>query len=224
MITASHLTKSFGGTRALDDVNLTIGRGECLAIVGSRGSGQTTLLRVMAALMPPTSGRIDINGLDIAADPFRARRLMAYAGHERIEGHRLRVGEYLRSVASVRGRPAASVEAAAALVGLDARAPIATLAAGAQPRVALAAALVAAPDVLLLDRPFRTLAVDAHEGFCRWLASARDRGSAIVVSASTVEETGDACRRVARLDGGRIVEIIVPSRSSAGQPAALAGA
>src|ERR1700731_3307463 len=136
MITVRQLTKAFGTTTALAGVDLEIGQGECLAIVGSHGSGRTTLLRILATLMRPTSGRVAINGLDIASDLFQARPLVAYAGHDLIDGNRLRVDEYLRFVASARKRPAASAESIAAIVGLDPCAPIATLAAAVQPRLA----------------------------------------------------------------------------------------
>src|SRR5580693_7606331 len=100
MITVRQLTKAFGATTALAGVDLEIGQGECLAIVGSRGSGRTTLLRILATLLQPTSGRVEINGVDIASDLNRVRPLVAYAGHDRIDGNRLRVDEYLRFVAA----------------------------------------------------------------------------------------------------------------------------
>jgi ABC-type multidrug transport system ATPase subunit len=224
MITIRGVTRAFGTTTALAGVDLEIGQGECLAIAGPQGSGRTTLLRILATLVRPTSGRVEINGIDIAPDVFRVRPLVAYAGHERIDGNRLRVDEYLRLVASARKQPVSSAERIAALVGLDARAPIAALAADVQPRLALAAALVAAPAVLLLDEPFRALDTGPRAGLAQWLRAARDGGTTIVISASAAEDASEVCQRVARLEAGRVVELADVNRSAAAPPAELVGA
>jgi ABC-2 type transport system ATP-binding protein len=224
MITIRRVTKVWGTTTALAGVDLEIARGECLAIVGSHGSGRTTLLRIVATLLRPTSGRVEIDGIDIASDVFRVRPQIAYAGHDRIDGNRLRVDEYLRFVAAARKQPVSSVEPIAALVGLDARAPIAALAADVQPRLALAAALMAAPAVLLLDEPLRVLETGARAGFSRWLANARDRGAAIVISARVGDDVSEVSQRVARLEAGRVVEVAAPQPSPAASPAELVGA
>lgn len=222
MITIRRVTKAFGTTTALAGVDLEIGPCEGLAIVGSHGSGRTTLLRILATLVRPTSGRVEIHGIDIASEVFRVRPLVAYAGHERIDGNGLRVDEYLRFVASARKRAVSSTEPIAALVGLDAHAPIASLAADVQPRLALAAALIAAPAVLLLDEPFRLLETAARASVAQWLRAARDGGATIVMSGSAAEDMSDVCQRVVRLAAGRLVEM-PPPRRSADAPVELVG-
>jgi ABC-type multidrug transport system ATPase subunit len=224
MITIRRVTKAFGATTALAGVDLEIGQGEGLAMTGSPGSGRTTLLRILATLVRPTSGHVEINGIDIASDVFRVRPLVAYAGHDRVDGNRLRVGEHLRLVASARKRPVSSTAPIAALVGLDERAPIADLATDVQPRLALAAALTAAPAVLLLDEPFRLLDSGARAGLAHWLRAARDGGTTIVIAVSAVEEVSGICQRVARLEAGRVVELVASDRSAAASPAELVGA
>ena len=224
MIAVSRVAKVFGATTALAGVDLEVGPGESLAIVGPRGSGRTTLLRILATLMRPTSGRVAINGIDVASDVYRVRPLVAYAGHDRIEGNRLRVDEYLRFVAAARKRPVSSIVPLTALLGLDARAAIATLAADVQPRLALAAALVAAPAVLLLDEPFRALETAAHAGLVQWLHDARAGGATIVVSASAADDMSQICQRVAQLEAGRLIESSTSRQASARPPAELVGA
>jgi ABC-type multidrug transport system ATPase subunit len=223
MITIRRVTKVYGTTTALAGVDLEIGRGECLAIAGSPASGRTTLLRIVATLVRPTSGSVEINEIDTASDVLRVRPLIAYAGHDRIDGNRLRVDEYLRFVAAARKQPISSTEPIAALVGLDPRAPIAALAADVQPRLALAAALIAAPAVLLLDEPLRVLETAARAGFAHWLANARERGATIVMSAGVGDDVSDVCQRVARLEAGRVVEVAAPQPSPAASPAELVG-
>ncbi len=224
MIVVSRLAKAFGETTALAGVDLEVGRGESLAIVGPRGSGRTTLLRILATLMPPTSGRVEINGIDVASEVFRVRPLVAHADHDRIEGNRLRVDEYLRFVAAARNRPVSSIVPVIGLLGLDARAAIARLASDAQSRLGLAAALVAAPAVLLLDEPFRTLEPAMHAGLAQWLDDARVAGATVVVSASAAEDMSRICQRVAHLDAGRLVESSTSRNAAARPPAELVGA
>jgi ABC-type multidrug transport system ATPase subunit len=224
MIALSRVAKAFGATTALAGVDLEVGPGESLAIVGPRGSGRTTLLRILATLMRPTSGRVEINGIDVASDVFRVRPLIAYAGHDGIDGNRLRVDEYLRFVVAARKRPVSSIEPVTALLGLDARAAIATLAANVQPRLGLAAALVAAPAVLLLDEPFRALETAAHAGLVQWLHDARAGGATIVVSAGAADGMSQICQRVAHLEAGRLVESSASRQAAAGPPAELVGA
>jgi ABC-type multidrug transport system ATPase subunit len=218
------VAKAFGATTALAGVDLEVGPAESVAIVGPRGSGRTTLLRILATLMPPTSGRVEINGLDVASDVYRVRPLVAYAGHERIEGNRLRVEEYLRFVAAARQRPVSSIVPLTALLGLDPRAAIATLAADVQPRVALVAALVAAPAVLLLDEPFRALETAAHAGLVHWLQDARAAGATIIVSGSAADDMSQIGQRMVHLEAGRLIESSTSRQAAARPPAELVGA
>ena len=224
MISIRGVKKAWGTTPALAGVDLEIGRGECLAIAGSPGSGRTTLLRIVATLLAPTAGRVEINGIDVASDVFRVRPLVAYADHDRVDGNRLRVDEHLRLVAAARKQPVSSVDTIAALVGLDARAPIAALSGDVQPRLALAAALIAAPAVLLLDEPLRILEPGARAGLLPWLANARDRGITIVMSAGADDDMSEVCQRVVRLEAGRVVEMVGARPSPAAVPAELVGA
>jgi ABC-2 type transport system ATP-binding protein len=192
-------------------------------LVGSPGCGRTTLLRILATLVRSTSGRVEIDGIDIASDTFRARPLVAYAGHERIDGNGLRVDEYLRFVAFARKRSVSSIEPVTALVGLEARMPIDALSPDVQPRLALAAALIAAPAVLLLDEPFRLLDTNAHAGVAQWIRAARDAGTTIIISGRATDDVSEVCQRVARLEAGRVVELAA-SRRSAAVPVELVGA
>ena len=136
----------------------------------------------------------------------------------------MRVDEYLRFVAAARNRPVSSIVPVIGLLGLDARAAIARLASDAQSRLGLAAALVAAPAVLLLDEPFRTLEPAMHAGLVQWLDDARVAGATVVVSASAAEDMSRICQRVAHLDAGRLVESSTSRNAAARPPAELVGA
>jgi ABC-type multidrug transport system ATPase subunit len=223
MIRIERLTKSYGALQALVDVDLEIARGECLGLVGSNGSGRTTLLRVAATLVPPTSGSVDIDGLDVVRHVYRLRPRIAYVGVEAVDAERMRVAEYVRLVLEARGRPATReiVDAAVARAGLDAQSSCVSLSAGLRQRLLLGAVLAAEPDVLLLDDPFRALDASSRSRVIEWIGDARGRGAAIMLATQSDEDIAAACTRVARFDRGRLAGVsAVPKSTAASRPAA----
>jgi ABC-type multidrug transport system ATPase subunit len=205
VIVISGLTKTFGPTRELAGVDLSIARGECVAVVGPAAGGRTALMRILATLVPPSSGRIVIGGLDAVSDVYRVRRLIAHADTAPVPPNRLRVVEYLRLVAGARRQPSSAAKVAADLVGLNAEAPIETLGNGLRQRLPLAAALASAADVLLLDDAFRALDTADRDRVAEWLVGARERGTTIIVAAGN-DDVPELCQRTVHLRDGRIVE------------------
>lgn len=204
MITISGLTKTIGHKTTLAGVDLSIERGESIAVCGSDTDGRTTLMQLLATLIRPTSGTIVIGGLDAVAEVFQVRRLVAYAGPARIQPNRLRVDEYLRFVAGARRQPAATAAVAADLVGLNRSAPIETLADEARGRLTLAAAIAAGAGLLLLDQSFHSLDDTARDRVCEWLVAARQRGTTVIVSDK--EHVAGLCDRTVVLCDGRVVQ------------------
>jgi ABC-2 type transport system ATP-binding protein len=222
VIVISGLTKTFGQTRELAGVDLSIARGECVGVVGPAAGGRTALMRVLATLVPPTSGRITIGGLDVVSDLYRVRQCLAYAGAESVPPNRLRVVEYLRLVAGARRQPSSAANLAADLVGLNAEAPIETLVDGLRQRLPLAAALASAADVLLLDDAFRALDAADRDRVSAWLVGARERGTTILVAAGE-EDVPEWCQRTVRLHAGR-VELSIAGADPLGRSPELVGA
>ena len=110
MLTLTGITKSFGGRRILDGVDLEIAAGERVALLGANGSGKTTTLRCIAGLAHPDSGSIAIAGYDLAADPIRARGRMSYLPQKSVFPATLTVREALGVVAKLRRLDAAAVD------------------------------------------------------------------------------------------------------------------
>ena len=215
MIAIKGVGRICGDKTLLAEVDLTIGRGESVAVTGPDAAGRAVLMRILATLMPPSSGHLLIADVDAVADAYRVRRLVAYAGRDTIRANRLRVAEYLRFVAAARRQPPASAGAAAAAVGLAADAPIETLSGALQHRLALAAALVTGAHVLLLDDVLSALDPQARVRTSEWLNRAREQGTTIVASADEGEDLADVCQRTVRLDAGRIVDAS-PRRAMSG--------
>src|SRR5512138_2725105 len=103
MVRATGLQKRFGTTVALAGVDLQVAKGECVGVIGPNGSGRSTLLKLLATLLPASSGSIEIDGIDAVRRPFAARRQLAYIGDPNLSGHGLSALEYLDFVVSARG-------------------------------------------------------------------------------------------------------------------------
>lgn len=164
MLQAERLTKRFGQVLALDAVSMSVRRAECVALIGESGSGKTTLLRCFNRLIDPDSGQVLIDGSDAAElDPIALRRRLGYVPqdggllpHWRVQRN-VELVPWLRRMEDRAGL----AQRAMALVGLDSavfgeRWPR-ELSGGQRQRVAVARALAASPDVILLDEPFGAL-------------------------------------------------------------------
>ena len=156
------ISRSFGETVALQPTDLRIAPGEFLTLLGPSGSGKTTVLNLVAGYLPPTSGRVFVDGQDVTDRPPRLRKMGMVFQNYALFPH-MSVRENVAFGLKVRRRPAAEVKgkvdealASVHLEGMDGR-TVGTLSGGQQQRVALARALVIEPDVLLMDEPLGAL-------------------------------------------------------------------
>ena len=216
LLRAEALTKRFGETLALDALDLAIAEGEFFALLGGSGSGKSTLLRIVAGFEAPDSGRLLLDGRDIAATPPWSRPVnmmfQSYAlfPHMSVADN---VAYGLRRAGVARAEAAARVAAALAMVGLegfDRRRPH-QLSGGQRQRVALARSLVMRPRLLLLDEPLGALDAGLRErtGF-ELRALQRETGAAFVMVTHDQEEALALADRVALLDAGRVAQVGPP--------------
>ena len=202
VLRASGLHKRFGATVALSGVDLQASQGECVGLVGPNGGGRSTLLKILATLLKPTSGSLEIGGIDALRAPYEARHRIAYVGEEAVAGHGLSAREYLAFLASARraSLPRTAIDEAIVRAGVKADAGLDTLSTGNRRRVSLAAVLLVRPQVLLLDDPFAGLDADARVAFSVWVSEARDAGTAIVAALNEERDVRAICHRVVRLE------------------------
>jgi putrescine transport system ATP-binding protein len=216
LLRAEAITKRFGPTLALDALDLEIGQGEFFALLGGSGSGKSTLLRIVAGFETPDSGRLLLEGTDIAATPPWARPVnmmfQSYAlfPHMTVADN---VAYGLRRAGAPKAEAASRIAAALAMVGLsgfERRRPH-ELSGGQKQRVALARSLVMRPRLLLLDEPLGALDAGLRErtGF-ELRALQRETGAAFVMVTHDQEEALALADRVALLDGGRIAQVGPP--------------
>jgi ABC-2 type transport system ATP-binding protein len=202
MIAASHLTRQFGTRVVVDDVSLTVGRGELVALLGPNGAGKTTTMRMMAGLIKPTSGATAIEGVELTArNGSRLRRRIGFLTEAPGLWDRLTVRENLEVYADLYGvaRPSAAVDGLLSRLGLSdhASARSAELSKGMKQKVALARALVHDPEVVLLDEPTAGLDPEIAKQVRDMLEERRAGGCALLVSTHNLDEAERIADRVA---------------------------
>ena len=222
MIRFDHVSKTYpGGTRAVDDFSLTVEQGSTTVFLGTSGCGKTTLMRMVNAMVTPTSGRVFVRGQDVASeDPVRLRRSIGYVLQEGgLFPHRS-IADNIATVPRLEGTTKqASRERALellALVGLDLemadRYP-AQLSGGQRQRVGVARALANRADILLMDEPFGALDPIVRAELQRELKEIqRALGTTILFVTHDVDEAFTLGDQVAVLStGGRIEQVGTPS-------------
>ena len=216
MIALKRLTKSYGPTRVLDDVDLEIRKGEFLTLLGPSGSGKTTLLSLIAGVALPDSGRIELEGRDITHFPPERRGIGVVFQNYALFPH-LNVGDNVAFPLKMRRLPRAArtekVQAALRLVKLTELAGrrVSELSGGQQQRVALARALVFDPPVLLMDEPLSALDKKLRDHMRSELRHIQQTlGLTIVYVTHDQGEALALSSRVALMNGGRILQLGTP--------------
>jgi len=194
LLQTEELVRTFGAVRAVDGLNLQVGAGEMVGLVGPDGAGKTTTMRLLCGALAPTSGRIRVAGHDYPGQLERAREHIGYLAQRFALYGDLTVTENLEFFGKVFGIPEserrARSEELLAFAGLAqfAKRPAAALSGGMQKKLGLATALVHRPEVLLLDEPTGGVDPVARQEFWQLLIGLLRGGSAVLVSTPYMDE------------------------------------
>jgi ABC-2 type transport system ATP-binding protein len=197
----------------LTSIDLTVEIGHACAIVGPNGSGKSMLLRVVAGLRRPSSGRIEVGGWNALTHPERVRRLIGYVPDEPGLAERLTPLEHLEMVVAQRGLSRADGRAAAEsmleLVDLAAqtRLYVARLSRGQRRRLALALALVHDPPILLLDEPSAGVDDVGRGELTSVLLELRSMGKTMLLASQASADVAEVCDVIAPLAGGHLESV-----------------
>ncbi len=209
MIKVENLTKTYAGQTAIQDLSFEVSRGEIMGFLGPNGAGKTTTMRILAGFMPPTSGRASIAGFDVFEQSLQARSHVGYMPENVPLYSDMRVTEYLNYRAALKSvshrRIAERVGDVKELCGLKEveRKVIGTLSKGYRQRVGLADALLAEPDLLILDEP--TIGLDPNQiRQVRELIKNLGKQHTILLSTHILPEVEMTCSRVIIVHKGRI--------------------
>ncbi len=217
MIQASHLTKRFGRTLAVDDLSFEVQRGEIVGFLGPNGAGKTTTMRMLSCYFPATSGAVSVAGFDVLTQSLDVRRRIGYLPENFPVYPDMRVEEYLKYRGRLKGltgrRLFVRVEDVLDRCGLKEarRTVMGTLSRGYRQRVGLADSLVHEPELLILDEP--TLGLDPRQirQIRDLIRSLSDRHT-VLLSSHILPEVEAVCQRVLIIDKGRIVASDTPDK------------
>jgi len=206
-IQTEHLTKHFKERAAVEDVSLAVQHGEVFGFLGPNGSGKTTTIAMLLGLVKPTSGRALLLGHDIQQNPTAAlQRVGAMVEHPAfypyLSGH-----DNLRVLARLSAIPNQRIDAVLAMVELENRGrdKYKTYSQGMKQRLAIAAALLAAPQVIILDEPTNGLDPAGMVEIRDLIRELAQQGHTIFLCSHLLHEVEQVCQRVAILKAGRIL-------------------
>lgn len=209
MIKVEDLTKRYAGVAAIQDLNFEVARGEIVGFLGPNGAGKSTTMRILTGYLPATSGRASIAGFDVFEKSIEARRRTGYLPENTPLYHDMRVGEYLRYRANLKGVPGSKVRERVGDVlelcslGDRERSLIGSLSKGYRQRVGLADALVHDPELLILDEP--TIGLDPNQiRHVRELIKNLGGRRTVLISTHILPEVEIMCSRVIVIHKGRI--------------------
>ncbi|MGP4111777.1 ABC transporter ATP-binding protein [Streptomyces sp. 4N509B] len=206
--------KRYGDVHAVDGVSFTIRRGEFFGLLGPNGAGKTTLIEIMEGLRQADGGVVEVLGQapwprDTALLPRLGVQTQSSAFFVRLTAH-----EHLRTVAALYGAERAAVDRTLALVGLGDQAGVRVedLSGGQRQRLAIASALVHAPELIFLDEPTAALDPQARRTLWQLLRELKRAGRTIVYTTHHLDEAEALCDRVAIIARGRVAALDSPGR------------
>ena len=207
-ISVRHLWHRYGQLEVLRDVSFEVAPGEIFGFIGPNGAGKTTTIRVMATLLEPTAGRVEIDGIDAALEPDAVRRIIGYMPDHAGVYERITVREFLEFFADAYRIPELGVVDAVIelteLTKLEGRL-VATLSKGMKQRLQIARTLLHDPKVLVLDEPASDLDPRARIEVRDLLLELRELGKTIFLSSHILTELSDVCTSVGILERGELV-------------------
>ena len=207
-IRVRHLWHRFGNQDVLRDVTFDVGPGEIFGFIGPNGAGKTTTIRVMATLLEPMAGRVEIDGIDVTINPHEVRRRIGYMPDHAGVYDRITVREYLEFFADAFRVPSIGiVDAVLELTDLGKIQDriVATMSKGMKQRLQLGRILLHDPKVLILDEPASDLDPRARIEIRDLLLELRGLGKTIFLSSHILTELSDVCTSIGILERGRLV-------------------
>lgn len=210
VIEIKDLTKDYGEGRGIFNIDLTINKGEMLGFAGTNGSGKTTTIRNIMGFLKPTDGAVYVNGSEAWTHSSEIVKSIGYVSGE-IAFPDLSTGtEFLKSQAEFLGVSDTSyAEYIIEKLQLDPRASLKRMSKGMKQKTAIVAALMANPDIIILDEPTTGLDPLMRDAFLEIIKAEHAKGKTIFMSSHMFEELETTCDRVALIRDGRIEDIAV---------------
>jgi len=210
LLRIDRLTKRYPSVTALDDLSVEVPQGS-VGLVGANGAGKTTLFRLLLGLAHPTEGRVEVCGIDVAADPIGVRSRLGYMPEHDCLPLDQTAADVVSTFGELSGLPARAARQRASdildLVGLDEARfrPIGGFSTGMRQRTKLAQALVGDPELVLLDEPTAGLDPIGREEMLALVARLDSFGISVVMATHLLDDVQQVCDHVVMIDAGRLV-------------------
>jgi ABC-2 type transport system ATP-binding protein len=207
-----NVTKLFGGVPVVDRLTLNVGKGVLFGFLGPNGAGKTTTVRMMSGILRPTSGRVLIEGLDLAVNATMAKRALGFIPDRPFLYEKLTGSEFLLFVRDLYGVPTEAVgqDAAAPLLGRFGLTPwadelIESYSHGMKQRLIMCAALVHRPSVIIVDEPMVGLDPRGRKLVKTIFREEVAKGNTVFMSTHSLSVAQEICDEIAIIDRGRII-------------------
>ena len=210
MIRLTTLTKRYGGFTAVDGIDLEVPRGELFGFLGPNGAGKTTTLRMIAGILRPTAGTVQIAGIDVVKDPIAAKSRLGYIPDRPFIYEKLTGAEFLRFVAGLYDQHGEEVEHRGrellALFDLEEWRDelVESYSHGMRQKLIISSAFVHRPEVIVVDEPMVGLDPKAARILKDLFREYTRRGHTIMMSTHTLEVAEAMCDRIGIIQGGKI--------------------
>jgi ABC-2 type transport system ATP-binding protein len=222
MISLQNISKRFASIKAVDDVSFTIERGEVVGFLGPNGAGKSTTMRMITGYLPPSNGKVVIDGADIQEEPVAIKRKIGYLPESAALYTDMEVTDFLRFMARMHGLPETKLVERLKTVVHQCQLQsvlgrkIGDLSKGYRQRVGLAQALIHDPEILILDEP--TVGLDPNQmAEIRELIKEIGKSKTILLSTHILSEVVATCQRVIIINEGKIVATGTPQELMAGE-------
>lgn len=211
MVEIKNLTKQFGSTVALYNLNLKIDDGEIFGLLGPNGAGKTTLMNIVATLLKPTDGTVLVNGFDVVKDKDKVKSEIGFMTDEPLVYDKLNAVEFLEFVGNLYGIEKKELqrrtERLLEILNLKEKSEylIETYSFGMKKKLSFAAAIIHKPKVVILDEPFNGIDIESSYVLKSLLKSFKNNGNTIILSTHVLEVAKLLCDRVGVINKGHLV-------------------
>ena len=213
MIELQNLVKEFGDLTAVDDLSLTVERGEFFVVLGPNAAGKTTTIKILAGLLTPTRGRVKVCGYDVQSDPMEVRKRLAYVPDFPFLYDKLTPWEFLRFTGQLfqMGEPQIQKQTRELIPRFNLKPfldkSIESLSHGTRQRIAIVSALMHAPEVFVLDEPM--VGLDPHHQFVlkEVLKERSTEGMTVFLSTHQLSVAEDVADRIGIIHMGKLVAV-----------------